>query len=133
MRKNKTTNNAAVKKEFDLKECFALWRQTSKTGTQYFTGKTSEEDEAERSPIIGFFTVDKQNPTDPDVRIYIKEKDAEGKPVLGECIANLWGQISQNFNEYLTGETNEKEDLVGFFTKKDDKGKVPDIRVYYKK
>ena len=132
----KTTNTTETqeKKEFDLEECFVLWKQTSKKGKPYLTGATSSKEVEESTKLIGFYSTKKENPNEADIKVYVREKVEEGEePKRGILVANLWEKQSQNFNLYLSGETNENEGLVGFYVKEKKNDKAPDIRVYYSK
>ena len=106
----------------ELKEAFALWNNTAKSGSEYLTGKCDD------MKLIGFFNKEKKNEKEPDIRIYIIENDEISK----EAVASLWKNISKGGNYYLSGTDNENNKLVGFYnTKFIEFPNRPFIRVYY--
>lgn len=111
------------KKEFNLKECFVLWKSKAKSGLDYLTGKTPEG-----IKLVAYYNTKKENPKEPDVRVYAL--DEEGK-MQDEAVATLWSNLDKNEKKYLSGTTNEKEKIVGWYSKVEDE-KKPYIRVYYK-
>ena len=117
----KTTKQA---KTDGLKSCMALWLHESKKGMEYLSGNLS--DELGGTKCIGYFNTNKKNPKEPDVRVYSLDKDGNQDVE----IASLWENISQNENRYLSGVTNEKENLIAFYDEKQDV--KPYIRVYFK-
>lgn len=117
----RTAKKEEVKQEVKLAEAFALWKNTSKAGTEYLKGY-----DLHKNKLVGFFNGNKKNPKEPDVRVY--SIDAEGNQE--KEVASLWENISKNEKKYLTGSTDEKEKLVGFYSNKDEK--TPYIRVYFK-
>ena len=125
MRTVKEVKQEEVKQEFNLKEAFVLWKQKSeRTGAEYLTGKTSDEAAVK---LRAFFNTNKKSPKQPDITIYTNDEKGERLEV-----ASLWENVSEETGKrYLTGSTNEKEKLVGFYTKVEDE-KRPYIRVYYK-
>lgn len=116
-----------VKQEVTLKEAFALWKNVGKTtGKEYLSGNASKEcGELAGAALVGFYNTNKENPKAPDIRICVKDGDKTIE------VASLWENISKNEKRYLTGMTNEKEKLVGFYSKEENTNK-PDIRVYFK-
>lgn len=103
------------KKEFTMKQVFAMWQKKSKSGSTFFTGKNET---GER--LVGFYNGKKKNPKEPDVRIY--KVDAEGKAVK-EVYCSLWANTSKNEKQYLSGKI-ENVRVVGFINsgaKADDK------------
>lgn len=120
-----TVKKEEVKKsEFNLKECFILWKNKAKSGLDYLSGKTVDETQVK---LIAYYNTNKKNPNEPDIRVY--SKNEEGKKDIE--VASLWETIGRSDKRYLTGSTNEKEKLVGWYSKLDDE-KQPYIRVYYK-
>lgn len=122
VREAKTTKTN--ESEGKLKECLVLWKTKAKTGLDYLTGKTSEENS---SKLAAYYNSNKKNPNEPDIRVYAKvegEKDVE--------VASLWENIGKTDKRYFTGKTNEDEKLVGFYNEFKKEDKHPDIRVYYK-
>lgn len=116
----KTATKQETKKEFKLEEAFALWVHKSKKGTEYLSGY-----DLHKNNLVAFYNSEKKNPKEPDVRVYkqVEEKNVE--------VASLWVNVGNNDKKYLTGTTDEKEKLVGFFNKEED-SKKPYIRVYFK-
>ena len=111
-----------VEERKELKEAFAMWSNTAKSGSDYLTGKCDD------MKLIGFFNKEKKNEKEPDIRIYIIENDEISK----EAVASLWKNISKGGNYYLSGTDNENNKLVGFYnTKFIEFPNRPFIRVYY--
>ena len=111
-----------IEERKELKEAFALWNNTAKSGSEYLTGK------CEDMKLIGFFNKEKKNEKEPDIRIYIIENDDISK----EAVASLWKNTSKGGNYYLSGTDNENNKLVGFYnTKFIEFPNRPFIRVYY--
>lgn len=115
------------KKEFNLEEAFVLWRNKSKAGNFYLSGNTSEA--CGNKKLIGYFISNKQNPKEPDIRIYELNENNE----KGNEIASLWENTSKTDSRYLTGHTSDKdkEKLVAFFGKENEEAR-PYIRAYFK-
>lgn len=109
------------KKEFKMVQVFALWKRKSKAGNDFFTGKDENG-----INLVGFFNTKKQNPKEPDLRVYVQGED--GKASKDEFIS-LWCNVSANGNKYLTGKLGEKR-VVGFIRKNDNE-KAPYVSVYY--
>ena len=107
-----------------LTEAFALWLHTSKSGNEYLSGTVSEA--LGNTRIVGYFNTMKKNPKEPDVRIY--NLDSEGNQ--DKEIADLWENTSKAEKRYLSGLSDEKEKLVGFYGDKKEE-KRPYIRVYF--
>ena len=105
-----------------MTQLLAMWKRKSKNNTTYFTGKTEGGDR-----LVGFFNGKKQNPKEPDVRIYLV--DAEGKATKEEY-CSLWVNASEKTgNKYLTGKIKEVR-VVGFINKKEDDDKRPYFTVF---
>lgn len=111
-----------VKQEFKLLECIVLWKKKSKAALDYLSGKLVTGD-----PVVAFYNTNKKNPKEPDIRVYDIIEDGK----QGNEIISLWETISKNETRYLTGSTNEKEKLVGFYAKEENE-KRPYIRVYFR-
>lgn len=114
-----TKKEAENKKEFTMKQVFAMWQKKSKTGSIFFTGKNEA---GER--LVGFYNGKKQNPKEPDVRIY--KVDEEGKAVK-DAYCSLWANTSKKEKQYLTGKI-ENVRVVGFIN---SGAKVDDKRPYF--
>lgn len=104
-----------IEKEFNLKESFVLWKNTSKEGKAYFTGQAGKGNK-----VTGFYNTNKKNPKEPDLRVIDKE-DKE--------FASLWCNVGKNEKKYLSGSLKDGKKIVGFFAKVEDE-KKPFIRVY---
>lgn len=104
-----------IEKEFNLKESFVLWKNTSKEGKAYFTGRTDG-----KSKVTGFYNTNKKNPKEPDLRVIDKED---------KSFASLWCNVGKNEKKYLSGTLESGQKIVGFFAKVEDE-KKPFIRVY---
>lgn len=120
MRTVKKEEKKEVKQEFNLIEAFVLWKNTSKSGKDYLKGY-----DLNKTKLVAFFNSNKKNPKEPDVRVY--SIDSEGKQE--KEVASLWENVTQNEKRYLTGNTDEKEKLVAFYSNKE---KAPYIRAYFK-
>ena len=124
----KTTTNAKKQKETKkegavLKEVFVLWKKTSKNDLDYLSGMLSNTDD--KKYLVGYYNTNKKNPKEPDIRIYILNEEGS----QDHEIASLWTSESKNGTTYLTGLTDEKEKLVGFFGDSENETR-PLIRVY---
>ena len=101
-------------------EVLSLWKNSKKEGEKtqtYFTGKG----------FIAYWVSYKQNPKEPDMRIYHKNHD--GTP--GEVYLSLWGKVAKNGNKYLSGKLNDRW-VIAFIDKEaNDENKHPYIKVYY--
>lgn len=124
---------ATVKKEVEkkevkreLKEAFILWKNKAKSGMEYLSGNTGKDcGELAGASVSGFFNSKKENPKQPDIKLYVKDENDKNVEV-----AALWERITKNEKRILTGLTNEKENLVGFYNKSEDE-KQPYIKVYF--
>ena len=113
---------ATQKKEFTMKEVFALWVKQGKNGTMYLSGKDSTG-----QFLTGFFNGKKQNPKEPDIRIYTNTDEGISK----EEYTSLWCNVSKNGNKYFTGKMGGIR-ITGFINKKAEVGsKIPYITVYF--
>lgn len=116
-----------TKKKGELgEEAFVLWKQVSKTGVDYLTGYIVEDGKRGQG-IVGFFNGNKKNPKEPDIRIYLTADE-----LAKEEVCSLWEHISINEKRYLTGSTDEKEDITAFYNNSDVETR-PYIRAYYTK
>lgn len=115
----KTTN----KKEFNLRQVFAMWKRASKNGNTYFSGK-----DAEGKEIRGFYNTDKKNPNEPDIRIYHLTESGE---LEKEPFISLWCNAKESGKKYLSGKIDGKR-VVGFInTKSTAENKQPYFSVYW--
>lgn len=122
----KTTvkENKVEKKEEGLQEAFVLWLHKAKSEKEYLSGQMNEKFGNTR--LVGFFNTMKKNPKEPDIRIYTV--DSEGHS--DKEVADLWENQSKNNTIYLSGLSDEKENLVGFYGDKENEER-PYIRVYF--
>ena len=111
--------NTTNKKEFKLEQAFALWKATSKTGKQYFTGSDGNQ------KIMAFYNGKKKNPKEPDLRVYPVIDGNRAK----EEIASLWLNNTKNGKQIFKGYYL-KEKVVGFINKKEN-SKSPYVAVYF--
>lgn len=125
--KEKEVKNIEEGKGFTLKEAFVLWKKTAKSGLEYLTGYTLDEN-GNKTYLNGFFNAKKENPKAPDIRILTAANEGEESVE----VASLWENVSEGKGtRYLTGSTNEKEKIVAFYGKENEE-KRPYIRAYYK-
>lgn len=109
-------------REFKLNQVFALWKNTSKEGKSYFSGKYGE------AQVTGFYNTKKQNPKEPDLRIYSVDAD---KKLSKEPILSLWCNVSKSGNKYLSGKLEGKR-VIGFINEKATAdNKIPYISIYW--
>lgn len=113
------TTAKTVKKQ--LEEVFALWKRTSEKGKEYFTGKGMDYPN-----IVAFYNKDKQNPKEPDLRVY--NVDQDGK-IAKKPFVSLWVNVSKNKKKYLSGKLNDRK-VIGFIRDKAEE-KRPYVNVYY--
>lgn len=129
MKTKQTTKKEVVgkgeEKGFKLTEAFVLWKNESKNNVEYLSGRLEGKEEVK---LVGYFNSRKKNPKEPDIRVY--DIDSEGKQ--GIEVAVLWENISKNENRYLTGNTNDDERLVAFYSDIDENPTRPYIKAYYK-
>ena len=89
-------------------------------------GSVEVFDENGNVRLVGYFNTNKKNPKEPDIRVY--SLNNEGNQDIE--VADLWENISKQETRYLSGSTNDKEKLVGFYGDKKEE-KRPYIRVYF--
>lgn len=124
----KTTQTKATKEtpkqEMTLVKFLTLWINKSKaTGKKYLTGSTEAG-----LKVTGFFNTEKQNPKEPDVRIFVR--DDEGNLSKEEYVS-LWCNVTKNEKKYFSGRF-EGEKLVGFINSKAKiNGKIPYLNIYF--
>lgn len=117
-----TKKNTAEKKEFKLEQVFAMWKQKSKNGNAYFSGRL------DGAKIRGFYNTNKKNPKEPDIRIY---GIAENGDLTKEEIISLWCNATKNGKKILSGQYMGKR-VVGFINSKaTEENKMPYFSVYW--
>lgn len=112
-------------KENSMKELCILWHHKTESEVEYLSGNLSEELKYQK--VIAFYNKNKKNEKEPDIRVY--SLDDENKKDVQ--IISLWNQVSKSNLKYLSGKTNENEDVVAFYNQDDDI-KKPRIKVYLK-
>ena len=121
MRTKKEEVKENKKEKFDLQEACVLWLQTSKNGVEYLKGH-----DLNNNKVLGYFN-DTKNDKQPSVRIYsLDEKGNKDKEIV-----TLWKAESLKKKEYLSGYTDEKENVIAFYGNKENE-KIPYLRVYFK-
>ena len=110
----------------ELEEAFVLWRNEAKSGASYLKGHTPEK-VLGGIGLVAYFNSKKRNPKEPDIRVY--SLDSEGKQDKEVC--SLWENVSKNGNRYLTGTTDDKEKIIGFYNDTKESNR-PYIRSYFK-
>ena len=125
MKKSITQSNIKEGGNEVLKESFVLWKNISAKQNEYLSGTTTD-DPKHIFKLVGYFNTNKKNPKEPDIRVY--SLNDEGNQDLE--IADLWENVSKQDTRYLSGRTNDKEKLVGFYGDKKEE-KRPYIRVYF--
>lgn len=111
---------AEQKKEFNMVQVFAMWKKKSKAGKPYFTGQ------GDGFFLTGFYNGKKQNPKEPDVRVY--KMDADGN-MEKEEYCSLWMNVSKGGKKYLSGKVDGKK-VVGFINDTENT-KRPYFSVYF--
>lgn len=118
----KAKATAEVKKEFKLESIFSMWKNVSKEGKVYFSGKF------DGGKIIGFYNGKKQNPKEPDFRIY---KLLENGDIAKEELISLWCNVSKNGKKYLSGKIDGQR-VIGFINQKSKENeKIPYLTLYW--
>lgn len=121
-----TPKTEEVKREFKLKEFFALWKHISKkNNTSYYMGHITSED-YEFSKLIAFRNSKKKNPKEPDLRIYLVDKEGNREDGI---FVSLWINTTDNGKQYFSGKFNGHR-LVGFINDNTENNR-PAIRVYF--
>lgn len=121
-----TPKTEEVKREFNLKEFFVLWKyENKKKAITYYMGHITSK-EYEFSKLIAFQNSKKKNPKEPDLRIYLV--DEKGKKDT-EVFISLWMNATENGKEYFSGKMGDDR-LVGFISKNTENNR-PAIRVYF--
>lgn len=107
-------------KNSNVKPVFTLWKNTSKKGGSYFTGKG----------IKGFYNTKKSNPKEPDLKIF---KTDEKGSVLKDTEVSMWCNISKDGSKkYLSGKYEDVQKLIGFINEKATaENKQPYIRIFF--
>lgn len=110
-----------TKKEFNLEEACVLWLYTSKNGKEYLKGR-----DLNKNNVLGYFN-ESTNEKQPKVRIFsLDENNRKDKEII-----TLWETESLKKNNYLSGYTDEKENVIAFYGDKKDT-KKPYLRIYFK-
>ena len=110
-----------------LEEAFVLWKHKTNGGVVYLTGNTSN-DKGTSLSLVGFYNSKKKNPKEPDIKVFMN--DENGKRDKEVC--SLWENTSKSGRTYLSGTTDENENIVAFYNEIDENSKIPFIRAYYK-
>ena len=125
-----TLKEKEVKQEqikFELEEAFVLWKQEGKNGGTYLSGFATSNKER----LIGYFNSKKENPKEPDIRVFDLNEDGQRK----NEIAVLWENLDKKGGKYLTGKTTyenvENVKLVAWYGKENQEAR-PFIRCYFK-
>lgn len=123
-KKETTKKETNEKKEFTLERFFTLWIYKSKKGNKYLSGVTEDGEK-----LRGFFNSKKENPKEPDIRIYTVNKKGD---ISKEEFISLWCNANaESGKKYISGKIDGKR-VVGFFNSKAEvNGVIPYINVYY--
>lgn len=84
-----------------MQRLLSLWKNTSKNGNAYYTGKIGNVG------LIAFENNDKQNDKQPDLTIYVKEEQKEevekkeNKDIENDPFAEFGEQVVEIDNEFL--------------------------------
>ena len=122
--RTKTETKTEVKEEkekFNLPECFVLWLKKGKSGVEFLDGHLQDG-----TKIVGFFNTER-NEKQPKIKIYTTKDDG----ALDLEVIALWESESKAGNTYLSGETNDQEKIIAFYTS-NPKEKSPFLKGYYK-
>ena len=102
MRKKEETKTVE-KEKFNLEEACVMWKKTSKQGKEYLTGH-----DLNNNKLVGYVNDTKEDKL-PRVRIYcLKEDNSMDKEVIV-----LWETESKAGKTYLSGYTDDKEQVIG--------------------
>ena len=104
-----------------MEQVFALWKQTTKSGNEYFTGSDG------KTKLVAFYNGKKKNPKEPDLRVYATDKD--GKAEEKELVS-MWCNVAKSGKKYLTGKLLDKY-IIGFINDEPKNEKQPYITVYF--
>lgn len=109
------------KEKFNLDEACVLWKNTSKGGVNYLKGY-----DLNKNRVIGFIN-NETNEKLPKVKVY----STKDKGDMDKEIITLWEVKSKQGNTYLSGYTDDKENVIGFYG--DEKlENTPFIKIYFK-
>ena len=109
------------KEKFNLDEACVLWKNTSKSGVDYLKGH-----DLNNNRVVGFINSE-TNEKLPKVKIYSTKDNGD----MDKEIITLWETKSKQGNTYLSGYTDEKENVIGFYG--DEKTEnTPYIKIYFK-
>lgn len=117
MRKKETEE----KEKFNLEEACILWKNTSKGGVDYLRGY-----DLNKNRVIGFINSD-SNEKLPKVKVYSTKADGN----MDKELITLWEVKSKQGNVYLSGYTDDKENVIGFYGSLKNEN-TPFIKIYFK-
>ena len=121
MTKKNEKTTVATEQKSTLNELFAMWKQKSKAGKSYFTGKDSGVQ------LKGFYNTKKENPKEPDLKIYKVDDNGE---LCKDVFLALWCNATESGKKYLSGKLKD-ERVVAFINEKaTEDNKQPYLRVY---
>ena len=115
-----SNNTATESKKFNLVKIFSMWKEKSKNGMQYFTGKTTDG-----TKLTAFYNTDKKNLKEPDLKVYIRTEDGLSK----DPFVSLWCNTSKKGKKLLSGKIDGKK-VIGFINEKPSE-KQPYFQVYW--
>ena len=104
-----------TKKTTKMEQVFALWKNKSKSGLEYFTGSDG------KMKLVAFYNGKKKNPKEPDLRVY--PVDADGNAEKEELVS-MWCNVSKSGKKYLTGKLAGQR-IIGFINENPKNEKQP--------
>lgn len=110
------------KKAFDLEVACTLWKSESKEKMEYLKGYDLNDNR-----VVGFFNT-KEGEKQPKLKVFGLKENGD----IDTCIITLWETISQKGNLYLSGETDDKEKVIGYYNNSENPN-APFIKIYFKK
>lgn len=109
------------KEKFNLQEACVLWKNTSKGGVDYLKGH-----DLNNNRVVGFINSE-VNEKLPKIKVYSTKDNGD----MDKEIITLWETKSQQNKVYLSGYTDDKENVIAFYG--DEKNEnTPFIKVYFK-
>lgn len=123
--KTATKKPAEVKKEFNLERACVMWiYKSKKSESKYLSGRVEGKD----IKLKGFFNREKQNPKEPDIKLYTVDGNNKTSK---EVYLSLWVNASDNGKKYASGKLGDKR-VVGFFNSRASvDGVIPYLNVYF--